>query len=158
MTWLGSKPDTVFLGQQVRYPGNALYKTLEGVPLSKRIEMPVAEDMQLGISIGMSLSKKVPITIYPRMDFLLCATNQLVNHLDKYPSHVIIRVCVGSKAPLNPGPQHCGDYTPMFARLLNNVCVYLITESPEIVPIYKEVYANRYPALVIEYADLYGMA
>ena len=41
-------------------------------------------------------------------DFLICAANQLINHLDKfkhmtgYDSHVIIRVGKGSDDPLDP--------------------------------------------------------
>ena len=83
MTWLGEQHDTVFIGQQVRYPGNALFQNLSGVPMEKRIEMPVAEDMQMGISLGMALTGKVVISIFPRMDFLLCAMNHLINHLYK---------------------------------------------------------------------------
>src|SRR3990172_291491 len=128
MTWLGEQPDAVFIGQQVRYPGNALYKTLAGVPDEKKIELPVAEDMQMGMSIGLAMAGKTVISIYPRMDFLLCAMNQLVNHLDKnlYPltGKVIIRTCIGSTKPLHPGVQHCGDYTEGIEGLLKNVQVY----------------------------------
>lgn len=157
MVWLAEQPDTVFLGQQVEYAGNALYKTLSGVPMSKRIEMPVVEDMQMGISIGMALVGKVPITIYPRMDFLLCAVNQLVNHLDKYPSFVIIRTCVGSKVPLDPGPQHSGDYTMGLRNILKNVRLYILWASRVIEPIYRKVYTDKKPAIVVEYGDLYGI-
>ena len=37
----------------------------------------------MGISTGLALSGYVPVTCYPRFDFLLLAMNQLVNHLDK---------------------------------------------------------------------------
>src|SRR3990167_7450621 len=66
MTWLGEKPDTIFVGQTVGYPGSAMYKTLSGVPMEKRIELPVAEEMQMGLSIGLALTGKVVISIYPR--------------------------------------------------------------------------------------------
>ncbi|KKL80096.1 hypothetical protein LCGC14_2008200, partial [marine sediment metagenome] len=87
MTWLGEQPDTVFIGQSVAYPGNSLYGTLKGVSGEKKLELPVAEEMQMGMSIGMAMTGKVVISIFPRMDFLLLALNQLVNHLDKglYP-------------------------------------------------------------------------
>ena len=118
MMWLGEQQDTVFIGQQVRYPGNALYKTLAGVPDEKKIEFPVAEDCQLGVSIGLAMMGKTVISIYPRMDFLLCALNQLVNHLDKnlYPlkGKVIIRTCIGATKPMYPGVQHCGNYVAGF--------------------------------------------
>ena len=37
----------------------------------------------MGLSLGLALQGFVPVSIYPRIDFLLSATNQLVNHLDK---------------------------------------------------------------------------
>lgn len=125
MTFLGEQPDTVFIGQSVRYPGNSIFKTLSGVPMEKRIEFPVAEDCQLGASIGLAMMGKTVISIYPRMDFLMCAMNQLVNHLDKnlYPlkGKLIIRTAIGSTKPMYPGVQHCGDYTEGLRELLQNV-------------------------------------
>src|SRR3990172_1605131 len=143
MTWLGSQPDTIFIGQSVAYPGNALYKTLEGVPMEKRLEFPVAEDCQLGVSIGLAMMGKTVISIYPRMDFLLCALNQLVNHLDKnlYPlkGKVIIRTCIGATKPLHPGVQHCGDYAEGIEGLLKNVQVYRLFGAGEIAFVYKTI-------------------
>jgi pyruvate/2-oxoglutarate/acetoin dehydrogenase E1 component len=164
MTWLGKQPDTIFLGQSVAYPGNALYKTLKYVPMEKRIELPVIEDCQLGFSIGLSLVGKVPISIFPRMDFLLCATNQLVNHLDKleemthgeYHAKVIIRTCIGSTKPLYPGVQHCGDYTEGLKALCKNVKVIRLCGN--IVEEYMKVYEGNESAILIEEADSYGLS
>ena len=108
MTLLAQDERTIFLGQSVAYPGSALFLTLEGVPCHKKIELPVAEEMQMGMSIGLSLMGYIPISIYPRFDFLLLATSQLANHLDKcaemtheeFKPKVIIRTCVGSTSPL----------------------------------------------------------
>jgi|WetSurMetagenome_2_1015567.scaffolds.fasta_scaffold304675_2 hypothetical protein len=119
MTYLGGMDNTVFIGQQMRYPGNGLYPTLEGVPLNKKIEIGVCEDTQLGIATGLAHAGKLPICVFPRMDFLLCAMNQLINHLDKYPVRVIIRTCVGSRTPLDPGYQHRGDYVEGLRHLIN---------------------------------------
>lgn len=159
MTWLGKQPDTIFLGQQTRYSGNSLFKTLEYVPMNKRIELPVAEEMQLGMSIGLSLAGKVPITIYPRMNFLLCAMNQLVNHLDKlevysngqFKPKVIVRVCVGSVKPMNPGVQHSGEY-PL---VLENTRIIRLKEDWNILSCYREAYESERSMVLIEYGDLY---
>ena len=156
MTWLGEQPDTVFLGQQMRYPGNGLFKTLSGVPMEKRIELGIMEDAQLGISIGMAMAGKRPITVYPRMDFLLLAMNQLVNHLDKYPVSVIIRVCVGGKKPLDPGPQHCGDYSEGLKHMLKNVQIACLRKPQDIMRVYSLAYKFA-PVIVVEYGDLYRM-
>ena len=36
MEWLGKKNDTVFLGQSVKYSGNAIYNTLKTIPDGKK--------------------------------------------------------------------------------------------------------------------------
>ncbi|KKN63742.1 hypothetical protein LCGC14_0498460 [marine sediment metagenome] len=164
MTWLGQQPDTIFIGQQVRYPGNAMFATLEGVPMEQRIEFPVAEDFQLGASIGMALTGKVVISIFPRMDFLMCAMNQLVNHLDKleefthgqYKAKVIIRVGVGSTEPLNPGVQHCGDYTRGLRAMLKNVGIVRITNTERVMATYDDVYCYPGSYVVVEEMGEYG--
>ena len=71
MNFLGEKKDTLFVGQSVSYSGNAIYNTLTGVPNKKKIEMPVLEDAQMGMSIGLALNGFVPISCYPRFDFLI---------------------------------------------------------------------------------------
>jgi transketolase C-terminal domain/subunit len=127
--------------------------------MSKRIELPVAEDMQLGMSIGLAMTGKVVISIFPRMDFLMCCMNQIVNHLDKgiYPGKVIIRTCVGSTKPMNPGSQHCGDYTDGLRRILKNTLVYQLVSTSETLRSYQYVYRIKENALVVEYGDFYGM-
>ena len=83
MNWLAKKRDTIFLGQACKVSGHAISSTLTEVPDEKRIELPVFEETQMGISTGMALEGFVPITMYPRFDFFILACNQLVNHLDK---------------------------------------------------------------------------
>ncbi len=148
MTWLGKQKDTFFLGQTVEYPGSAMYRSLEDVDIKKRLEMPVAEDMQMGMSIGLALEGYIPITIFPRMDFLICAVNQLVNHLDKikkmsndeFNPGLIIRTQVGNSEPLYPGPQHVGDYYDMLLWGLDNVNVVEIEDEKNVILYYKTAY------------------
>ena len=42
--------------------------------------LPVAEEMQMGISVGLAIDGFVPISIFPRWNFLLLGMNQLINH------------------------------------------------------------------------------
>jgi pyruvate/2-oxoglutarate/acetoin dehydrogenase E1 component len=150
MNWLAKQPDTIFLGQTVKYDGSPMFKSFADVKPEKRIEMPVAEEMQMGISIGLALEGFIPISVYPRWDFLICATNQLVNHLDKIKemSHnefkvgVIIRTMIGNKGPLKPGCQHCQDYTQPFKRLLKSTNVVKISNSKQVMKIYQDAYKN----------------
>jgi hypothetical protein len=83
MTFLGEQPNTVFIGQQLLWHGNPMSTTIGNVSKDKMIEVPVMEESQMGMSLGMAMAGDFVITFYPRWDFLICATNQLVNHVDK---------------------------------------------------------------------------
>src|ERR1035438_8566992 len=42
----------------------------KNVPREKLLEMPVTEELQMGVSTGLALTGLVPVTIYPRWNFL----------------------------------------------------------------------------------------
>ena len=171
MEWLGEKEDTIFLGQSVKYSGNAMYNTTKTISEDKLVELPVFEDVQMGMSMGMALEGFVPITSYPRFDFLICAVNQLVNHLDKitiisegqFQPRVIIRTSIGSRIPLDAGEQHTQDHTQAFKNLLKRVDVVVLDEWHDIFPAFKHAYerqpVTKYDSLVIlliEWGDHYN--
>jgi pyruvate/2-oxoglutarate/acetoin dehydrogenase E1 component len=60
MEWLASKQDTFFMGQAVREKGTAMFNTLKDINPEKRLELPVAEACQLGMSTGLALNGFVP--------------------------------------------------------------------------------------------------
>jgi len=165
MSFLAKDKRTIFLGQSVAYPGSAIYGTCKDIPKSKKIELPLIEDMQMGMSIGLSLEGYIPVSIYPRFDFLILATNQLANHLDKiedmslgkFKPKVIIRTVVGSTKPLYPGAQHCTDYTKAYEKMFKNIEIIKLTKSKEILPAYKHALEREdgKSTLLIEVADLY---
>lgn len=166
MEWLSEKDNTIFLGQSVRYSGNAIYNTLKTIPDHKKIETPVFEELQMGLSTGLALEGFVPITCYPRFDFLLLACNQLVNHLDKFDfmskgmmkPRVIIRTSIGAKKPLDGGIQHTQDHTKAFRELLTDINVVLLNEPEEILPAFEFAF-NREDSkstLIIELGDYYN--
>ena len=166
MEWLGQKEDVVFLGQACRVSGHAISSTLEKVPLEKRIELPVFEETQLGISTGMALEGYVTVTMYPRFDFFILAANQLINHLDKMREmsknemcpRVIIRVSVGSKNPIDAGPQHTQNHTEAMRRMLTDVNVVELNEPEDIFPAFKEAYEREdsRATLLVEHGEYYG--
>ena len=162
MTALGKRKDTVFLGQAVRYRGTAMHQTFEGVPDDKKIEMPVAENMQMGIATGLALGGSLPITVYPRINFLLLAIDQLVLHLDKislysgYLPRVIIRTAIATDKPLDPGAQHVGDYSDAIEAMLSTVKVVRLREAARIVPEYLAAAERDVSTLLVEYASLYN--
>jgi pyruvate/2-oxoglutarate/acetoin dehydrogenase E1 component len=145
----------VFLGQGCRDAGTFMSTTLTGVPIEKRIELPVAEEMQMGMCIGMALAGLVPVSIYPRWQFLLLAANQAVNHLDKMRPHVIVRVGVGSTIPLDPGPQHKGDLTEAFRLLMPNTTIVRLESAEQIIHEYRNALERNGPTILVEIADLY---
>ena len=164
MTWLGQQPDTIFIGQSIIYGGNAMFDTLKGIPIEKKIEVGVMEEAQMGISLGMALTGKTVISIYPRFDFLLLAVNQLVNHIDKlegfahgqYHARVIIRVGIGSTKPMYPGVQHCGDYTQAFTKLLR-MPVARLWAADQIDSTYQRAYTGYGSSLIVEDMGLYAL-
>lgn len=166
MDWLNEKPDTFFLGQAVEFDGTAITNTIRDVDSSKKLEMPVNEDMQMGMTIGMGLNKTVPISIFPRWNFLLLATNQVVNHLDKlkvmsddgFKTKIIIRTAIGSQRPLHPQYQHVGDFTAGFKGMCDWVDIIRLDEPDQIFDAYKYAYerTDNRPTILVEWGDFYG--
>jgi len=156
MLMLAADKRTLFVGQSVAYDGATMYHSLKGVPMDKRLEMPVIEDFQLGFCIGLSLRGRLPICIYPRMDFLLLAMNQLVLHLDRFCEmgdfrpKVIVRTRVGPTKPLNAGPQHSGNYTAAFRLMLRNVDVLELMWAGDVMPCYRHALAQPRSTLIVE--------
>jgi len=160
MLMLAKQPGCLFLGQGVACDGVATFNDFEGVPMSQRIECPVAEELQLGMGIGLAMQGFLPVLIYPRMDFLLRAMDQLVNHLDKIEAmscgqwnpKVIIRTKVGSKTPLDAGPQHTQDHTDVLRRMLTSVCVMRVVDLriDHVLGVYKNALSVPESALVVE--------
>jgi pyruvate/2-oxoglutarate/acetoin dehydrogenase E1 component len=138
--------------------------TLKDIDRSKLLELPVAEDMQMGMTLGMALSGHIPVSIYPRWNFLLCATNQLVSHLDKvsamsdYKVKTIIRTSIGSERPLHPQAQHVGDFTDAFKLMCKTVDIIKLENPKDIFPAYELALLrddNR-STIIVEYGDYYN--
>jgi pyruvate/2-oxoglutarate/acetoin dehydrogenase E1 component len=166
MNWLGQQDNVIFIGQGVGNPGTGLSKSLEQVPIEKRLEFPVAEEMQVGMCIGMSLKGTVPICIIPRWNFALRAADQIVNHLDRLPIYsqggykprVIIRVAVPSNKPFDPQSQHDADFTEAFGKMLRTVPIILLQHNYQIVPSYTTAFTSKESAIMVEYTDQYRNA
>ena len=166
MDWIASNENTIFIGQAVEVPGTAMFNTLKDIEKTKRVELPVFEDTQLGMSIGMSLAGKKVISIFPRWNFLLCATNQLVSHLDKLPiisegevtPNILIRTAVGSQRPLFPGYQHIGNMSSAFREMLSNVEIIELFEPEDISPAYKKAFErdDGKSTILVEFQDFYN--
>lgn len=166
MNFLAQDPRTVFMGQAVAVAGTAMTNTLKEVPPDRLIELPVAEEMQMGMTLGMALTGLVPVSIYPRWNFMLCAINQLVSHLDKvqvmsnggYKAKAIVRTGIGSQRPLHPQHQHIGDFTEAIQSMCTTIEVIRLEEPPDIFPAYQKALLrdDGRSTLLVEYGDFYS--
>ena len=149
MDWLAQDPRVLFLGQAVEVPGTAMTNTLKDVPREKLLEMPVDEELQMGMTTG-----------------LLLATNQLVSHLDKisvmsrggYAPKAIIRTSIGAQRPLHPSHQHVGDYTEAFRLMCHTVEILRLDEPDQIFPAYEKALLREdgRSTLIVEWGDYYS--
>jgi len=161
MTDLSNDDNTVFIGQQIVYRGNPMSTTLDNVPKEKMIEVPVMEETQMGMSLGLAMTGKRVISFYPRWDFLISATNQLVNHVDKYELmtgekvHLIIRVGKGSDTPLDPGHQHKANYIEEFKSMCKNVKIFDCKSIEDLKLHYQFAKENIGVYIINEYPELY---
>jgi len=166
MNFLGSQKNTIFIGQAVEVPGTAMSNTLSQINRNKLMELPVAEEMQMGISLGLAMEGYVPISIFPRWNFLLYGVNQLINHIDKFEimngkkikPKIIIRTSIGSQKPLHPQHQHIGDFSEAFRKMSTNIEIIRLKEVKDVLPSYKKAYNRRdnKNTILVEYGDFYN--
>tara|TARA_Y100000590_G_C15745559_1_gene1021856 strand:- start:5782 stop:6324 length:543 start_codon:yes stop_codon:yes gene_type:complete len=166
MELLGLQKNTIFIGQAVEVPGTAMSNTLENVPKDKLLELPVAEEMQMGMTLGLAMEGNIPVSIFPRWNFLLYGMNQLINHIDKFnvmmgsekSIKTIIRTGIGSQRPLHPQYQHIGDFTESIKKMCTTIDIIKLNEPEEIFPSYEKA-LNRQDGkntILVEYGDFYN--
>jgi len=151
--------NAIFIGQAVAYPGTAQSVTFENVPDHQKLEFPVAENAQLGFCTGLAMAGLLPVCVYPRINFMLEALPQLIQHLDKIPlfsefrPKVIIRTAVATDNPLDPGPQHLNDYSDAIDAMLDTVKVVKLKEAYQILPAYEKALKDDWSTILIEYSE-----
>lgn len=161
MEMLAEDPRTVFIGYNITY-GSRAYGTLANIPTDRCIETPVAENLMTGLAIGMALGGYRPVLFFERHDFMLNATDALINHLSKVEAAskgefnipVIVRATVGSSKPINPGVQHIGDYSNFFKSALS-FPVYEFSTAGDIINGYREALQSPHPTMFIERRNLF---
>lgn len=161
MEKLAKEENSVFIGYNICF-GSKAYGTLSDVPNSKKIETPVAENLMMGLAIGMALEGYRPIVFFERHDFMLNASDAIVNHLSKiekmsngqFNLPVIIRAVVGSTKPLYPGLQHIQDFTKAFKEMVD-FPIYSPRNAKEILETYDKLREMKSPSMIIERKDWY---
>jgi len=166
MEWLAQQPKVMIVGQTVAGPGTFMFQTLRDCPKERTLEMPINESFQMQFTIGLGLAGYVPVSVYPRQNFLLLATADMANMLDKvpmisggkWPLKVIIRVATGPDAPVHPGHQHIGNYAKALRELFSWIEVIELNSAEEIFPAYTHA-LNRTDGkstLIIEHGNYYN--
>jgi len=166
MEWLATQPKVMFVGQTVAGPGTFMFQTLRDCPKDRTLEMPINESFQMQFTIGMALAGYIPVSVYPRQNFLLLATADMVNMLDKipvisdrkWPLKVIIRVATGPDAPVHPGHQHIDNYAQSFRRFFEWIEVVELDNAEDIFPAYKNALerTDGKSTLIIEHGNFYN--
>jgi pyruvate/2-oxoglutarate/acetoin dehydrogenase E1 component len=166
MTFLGKQKNTIFIGQAVEVPGTAMSNTLTNINKKKLLELPVAEEMQMGITLGLAMNGHIPVSIFPRWNFLLYAVNQLINHIDKFEvmngkklkPRIIIRTGIGSERPLHPRYQHIGDFTEAFKKMSTKLEIIRLKKPDDVLRSYKKAFYRKdnKNTIIVEYGDYYN--
>lgn len=163
MEELSRDPLVRFVGYGVKI-GRAM-GTLQSVPDSQLIEMPVAENLLIGFATGLSLKGLKPLVFIERFDFWWNASDAIVNHLDKmteisggeFTPSVILRIVVGNRQkPLFTGATHTQDYSPSLKSAVSFPVIGL-QDASQIHVQYKAAHAffGKRSTALIEYKDLF---
>ena len=164
-TDLLAKEGYIFLGQNMKHGGTSMFHMVKHLHEVQRIELPIFEDIQLCIIVGLTLEGLKICSVYPRMDFLVLALNQLINHADKVKTMsdgrfrlngLIIRTAIGSTKPLMPGPQHSQDHTEALKLMCKDIKVIKLESPEQIYPAYEEAMESDIPTIIVELPDKYN--
>ena len=163
MDLFAEQSNSIFIGQAVKYKGTALTHQVKNYPEHKLLELPVAEEMQAGFALGLAIEGYLPISLYPRMNFIILAMNQIINHLDKWDAmscgqskpKVIMKAVVGSQYPLDPGHQHRANYTQAFKSMATNINVVELLYPEQVFSTYLQSLNSNSSTLIIEHGDFY---
>lgn len=159
MTEMGDDGN-IFIGYSI-VPGDAM-ETLKNVSLDQKIETPVAENLMVGLAIGMSFEGFRPVVYFERHDFMLVAADAIGNHVDKIEriSHgefkcpVILKTVVDDSTLFYSGPTHEQDFTNLFREMVD--FPVLDPQSPEeVLAAYRYAQQSDRPVMVVEHKKFF---
>jgi hypothetical protein len=155
MTELGDE-GAIFIGYSL-LPGDAM-GTLKNVPDNQKIETPVAENLMVGLAIGMSFEGFKPVVYFERHDFMLVAADAIGNHIDKIEriSHgefkvpVVLKTVVDDGGLFYSGPTHSQNFTKVFRELVD--FPVLDPQTPEeALDMYRYAKDSDGPVMIVEH-------
>lgn len=150
----------IFVGYNVRH--GAAYGSLKEIPGSQLLETPLAENLMMGLAMGMSLEGFRPVVFFERHEFMLNAMDAIVNTLDaietisdgEYRMPVIIKAVAGSVKPFYAGYTHTGNMASAMRGFVH-FPVYEPQTGPEVLAAYELATKATGPVLVSEMKSLY---
>lgn len=155
MTELGDE-GAIFIGYSI-IPGDAM-GTLKNVPQDQKIETPVAENLMVGLAIGMSFEGFKPVVYFERHDFMLVAADAIGNHVDKIEriSHgefkcpVVLKTVIDDGGLFYSGPTHSQNFTKVFAELVDFPVLEPHTPE-EALNMYRYAKDSDSPVMIVEH-------
>ena len=155
---LSKSDDAFIIGQGVDDHKGTFGTTLglaEKYGAHRVMDTPLAEEAVTGISVGASLNGMYPIMTHIRADFMLLATNQIINLVAKYrymfgglfKVPMLIRAVVGRS--WGQGAQHTQSLQSLFAHI-PGLTVIMPSDSSAILSAYPHV-INEFAAPVISF-------
>jgi len=155
MTELGEQ-GSIFLGYSI-IPGDAM-GTLKNVPMSQKIETPVAENLMVGLAMGMSFEGFKPVVYFERHDFMLVAADAIGNHVDKverishgeFKAPVIFKTVIDDGGLFYSGPTHSQNFTEVFRHMVDFPVIDVHTPS-EVLSAYRFAKNHNGPVMIVEH-------
>lgn len=155
MTNLGEN-GSIFIGYSI-IPGDAMGTTIN-VPYDQKIETPVAENLMVGLAIGMSFEGFKPVVYFERHDFMLVAADAIGNHVDKIEriSHgefkvpVILKTVIDDGGLFYSGPTHSQDFTSTFREMVSFPVLEPMTAG-EVLSAYNFAASSLQPVMIVEH-------
>lgn len=125
-------------------------------------DVPLSEESLIGLGIGAAILGGRPIYVALRIDFLLLAMNQIVNHSAKWPLisgyqstvPLTIRCIIGKD--WGQGAQHSGSYHAMFSHV-PGLQVVLPSKVSDAARLLLASIQSDLPTIFIEAKPLYGL-
>ena len=155
MTELGEE-GAIFIGYSL-LPGDAM-GTLKNVPDDQKIETPVAENLMVGLAIGMSFEGFKPVVYFERHDFMLVAADAIGNHVDKIEriSHgefkvpIVLKTVVDDGGLFYSGPTHSQNFTRLFREMVDFPVLEPLS-SEEALEMYRYAKDSEGPVMIVEH-------
>jgi len=156
-----AKDGVIFIGYNVRCGGRA-YGAFKNIPDDNLLETPLAENLMLGLGMGVSLEGFRPVVFFERHEFLMNAMDAIVNTLDviekisdgEFTMPVIIKTVAGSVKPFYAGLTHTRNFGYAFQSLVS-FPVYEPQTGAEVLAAYELAKAATGPTMISEMKSKY---